>query len=69
MGEKKNTYGISIGEPQERGGVERPRRTQKDRVKMDPKEVVCEGVDWIHLAQYRDQRRALVNTVINLRVP
>jgi hypothetical protein len=36
---------------------------------MDLTEIVWEGVDWIHLAQDRDQWRAVVNTVMNLRVP
>jgi hypothetical protein len=35
---------------------------------MNLKEIDCEGVDWIHVAQYRDRWRALVDTVMNLRV-
>jgi hypothetical protein len=37
-------------------------------IRLDLVEIRWEGVDWMHLAQYRNQRRALVNTVINLRV-
>jgi len=46
----------------------RPRRRWEDNVKMDLQEVGCEGLDWIELAQDRDRWRALVNTVMNLRV-
>jgi hypothetical protein len=38
-------------------------------MKMDFREIGCDGVDWIDMAQDRDQWRALVNTVFNLRVP
>jgi len=47
----------------------RPRSRWKDNIKMDLQEVGCGGMDWIDLAQDRDRRRALVNKVINLRVP
>jgi hypothetical protein len=47
----------------------RPRRGWVDNVKMDPPEIGLDGMDWIDLAQNRDQWRALVNTVMNLRVP
>jgi hypothetical protein len=40
-----------------------------DNIKMDLREIGWDGVDWIDMAQYRDQWRALVNTVLNLRVP
>jgi hypothetical protein len=40
-----------------------------DNIKIDLREIGCDGVNWIDLAQERDQWRALVNTVINLRVP
>jgi hypothetical protein len=40
-----------------------------DNIKMDLREIVWDGVDWIDMAQDRDQWRALVNTVLNLRVP
>jgi hypothetical protein len=47
----------------------RPRRGWEDNIKMDLREIGWEGVDWIHLAQYRDQWRTVGNTVMNLRVP
>jgi hypothetical protein len=44
-------------------------RGWEDNIKMDLEEIGCEVVDWIHLAQDRDQWRALVNTVMKFRVP
>ena len=46
-----------------------PRCRWKDNIKMDLQEVGCEGMDWIKLAQDRDIWWALVNAVMNLRVP
>jgi hypothetical protein len=48
--------------------VGRLRRRWKDNIRMNLREIGWEGVDWIHLAQDRDQWRSLVNTVLNLRV-
>jgi hypothetical protein len=47
----------------------RPKRRQEYNIRMDLKEMGWEDVDWVHLAQDRDQWRAAVNTVMNLRVP
>jgi hypothetical protein len=47
----------------------RPRRRWGDNTKMDLRELGWKGVDWMHLAQDRDQWRGLVNTVIDLWVP
>jgi hypothetical protein len=47
----------------------RPRRRWEDNIRMDIREVEWEGVDWMHLVQDRDQWRAVVNMVMNLRVP
>jgi hypothetical protein len=47
----------------------RPRRRWVDNIKMDLRETGWDGVDWIDMAQDRDQGRALVNPVLNLRVP
>jgi hypothetical protein len=46
----------------------RPRRRWVENIKMDLREIEWDGIDWIDLAKDRDQRRALVNTVMNLRV-
>jgi hypothetical protein len=46
----------------------RPRRRWVDNIKMDLRETGCDAVDWIDMAQVRDQSRVLVNTVLKLRV-
>jgi hypothetical protein len=65
MGEKRNAYILLVG----KRPLGRPRRRWVDNIKMDVLEIGWGGVDWIGLAQYRDKRRALVNAVMNLRVP
>jgi hypothetical protein len=47
----------------------RPRRRWEDNIRMDLREIRREGVDWKHLAQDRNQWRALVDTMTNLQVP
>jgi hypothetical protein len=47
----------------------RPRRRCVDNIKIDLREIGWDGVDWVDLVQDRDHWRALVNTVMNLRVP
>jgi hypothetical protein len=51
-----------------KGPLGRPRSRWVDNIKMDLIEIGWDGMDWIELAQDRDQWRALVNTVMNLRV-
>jgi hypothetical protein len=69
MGEKRNAYGILLGKPEGKTLLGRQRRRWADNVKMNLREIGWDGVDWIDTAQDRDQWRALVNTVLNLRVP
>jgi len=69
MGERRGVYRILVGKPEGKRPLGRPRRRWEDNFKMDPQEVGCGGVDWIDLAQDRDRWRALVSTVMNLRVP
>jgi hypothetical protein len=57
-----------VGKPEGRRPLGRPRRRWVDNIKMDLR-VGWDGTDWINLAQGRDQWRALVNTVMKLRVP
>jgi hypothetical protein len=58
-----------VGKPEGKRSLGRPRCRLVDNIKMDLGEVGWDGMDWIDLAQDRDQWRALVNTVMNLRVP
>ena len=59
---------ILVGKPEGKRPLGRPRRRWKENIKMDLQEVGGGG-DWMELAQNRDRWRALVNTVMNLRVP
>jgi hypothetical protein len=68
MGPKRNTYKILVGKPEGKRPLKRPRRRWVDNIKMDLREIGWDGMDWIDLAQDREQWRALVNTVMNLRV-
>jgi hypothetical protein len=67
MGEKRNAYRILVGNPEGKRALGRPRRRWVDNIKMDLREIGWDGMDWIYLAQDRDQWRALVNAVMNLR--
>jgi hypothetical protein len=58
-----------VGRPEGRRPLGRPRRRRGDKIKMDLREIGFGDVDWIQWAQDRDRWRALVNTVMNLRVP
>jgi hypothetical protein len=69
MGETRDAYRILVGKPEGKRRLGRPRRRRVDNIKMDRREIEWDGVDWIELVQDRDQLRALVNTVMNLRVP
>jgi hypothetical protein len=67
-GAKRNVYRILVGKPEGKRRLGRPRRRWEGNIKMDLREIGWRGVDWIDLAQDRDQWRALVSTVMNLRV-
>jgi hypothetical protein len=68
VGEKRGAYRILVGRPEGRRPLGRPRRRWEDNIKMDLQEVGWD-MDWIDLAQDRDRWRAVVNAVMNLRVP
>jgi hypothetical protein len=69
MGEERGAYRILVGRPEGRRPLGRPRRRWEDDIGMDIREVGWGGMNWIELAQDRDRWRALVNAVVNLRVP
>jgi hypothetical protein len=69
MREVRSAYNILDGRPEGTRPLGRPRRRRKDKIKMDQREIGFGDVDWTHWAQDRDRWRALVNTVMNLRVP
>jgi hypothetical protein len=64
--EKRIVYSILVGMSERKRPLERPRRKWADNIKMDLREIGWGGMDWIDLAQDRDQWRALVNAVMNL---
>jgi hypothetical protein len=68
MGEKRSAYKL-VGKPEGRRPLGRPRRRWLHNIRVDIVEVGWGDVDWIGLAQDRDRWRALVNSVLNLRVP
>jgi hypothetical protein len=69
MREVRGAYNILVGRPEGRKPLGRPRRRWEDNIKMDRREIGVGDVDWIQWAHGRDRWRALVNTVMNLRVP
>jgi hypothetical protein len=58
-----------VGKPEGKRPLGTPRRRCVDNIKIDLTEIGCDGMNWIDLAQDRDQWRALVNTVMNFRIP
>jgi hypothetical protein len=69
MGETRNACRILVGKPKGKRPLGRPRCRWVDNIKIDLREIGWDGVDWIDLARDRGQWRALVSTVMNLRVP
>jgi hypothetical protein len=70
MGDRKGVYRVMVGKPEEKKPLGRARHRWEDNIKMDLQKA-CWGrdMDWIDMAQDRDRWRALVNAVMNLRVP
>jgi hypothetical protein len=68
-GEKRGVYRILVRKREGKRPFGRPRSRWEDNIKLDLEEVGCGGMDWIVLAEDRDRWRALVNVVMNLRVP
>ena len=68
MGDRRGAHSVFVGKSEGKRPLGRPKRRWKDNIKMDLQEVGC-GMDWIDLTQDRDMWLALMNAVINLRVP
>jgi len=68
-GEGRGVFRILLWIPEGKRPFGRPRCRWEDNIKMDFQEVGCGYMDWIKLAQYKDRWRALVNAVMNIRVP
>jgi len=69
MGERRGVIRVLVGKPEGKRPLGRPRRRWENNIKLDLREVGCGDMDWIELAQDRDRWRALVNALMNLRVP
>ena len=69
MEKMKVVYRVLVGKPEGKRPLGRPRLRWENNIKMDLQEEGCGGMDWMELAQDRDWWRALVNAVMNLRVP
>ena len=69
IGDKRGVYRVLVGKPEGKRPLGRPRRKWEDNIKMNLQEVGCGGMAGIDLVQDRDRLRAIVNAVINLRVP
>ena len=69
MGERRGVYRVLVGKRDGKRPLGRSRNRWEDNIKMDLQEMGYGGMDWIDLAQDRDRWRALVNAVMNLRVP
>ena len=69
MGQKRGVYRVLVRKYEGKRPLGRHRRRWEDNIKLDLQEVGCGSMDWIELAKDRDRRRALVNAVMNLRVP
>jgi hypothetical protein len=69
MGEERGVYRVSVGKPEGRRPLRRPRRRWVDNIRKDLLEVGCGYMDWIGLAQDKDRWRTLLSAVMNLSVP
>jgi len=69
VGDRSGVYRVLVGKPDGKRPRGKSRRRWEDNIKMDLQEVGFGGMDWMELAQDRDRWRALVSTVMKLRVP
>jgi hypothetical protein len=68
MGEERKVYKVLVGKPKGKRLLGRPNRRWEDGIRMDLRKLIWGRVDWVQLAQDRDRWRAVVSTVMNLRV-
>jgi hypothetical protein len=68
-GEMRSAYAILVPKHEGKMLLGRSRNRWEGKIRMDLREIGWEGVDWLHVAQNRDQWRAVVNTVMNFRIP
>jgi hypothetical protein len=68
-GEGRGVYTVLVRKPEGKSSLGRPRDRWEDNIKMGLQEVECGGMDWIELAQDRERCRALVNAIMNPRIP
>jgi len=69
MGEMRNVDTILVGKPEGKRPLGKPRSKMENIIRKDVREIWWKSCDWVHLAQDREQWRALVNAIMNLRVP
>jgi len=69
MGERGSVYRTLVGKPEGKRPFGRPRLRWEDNIMMGIQEVGYGAMDWIELAQDRDRWRAVVNAVMNFRIP
>jgi hypothetical protein len=69
MGDRIGVYRVLVGKAEGKRLLGRPRSRCGDNIKMDLQELGCGNMDWFELAQDRVRLRALVNAVMNFRVP
>jgi len=69
MKDSRGVYRVLVGKPEGKRPLGRPRRRWEDNIKIYLQEVGCGGTEWIEMVQDKDRWRALVNAVMNLRVP
>jgi hypothetical protein len=69
VGEGRGVYRVLVGKPEEKRPLGRHRRRWEYNIKMNLQEVGCGGMDWIEIAQIRVRWRAIVNKIMNLRIP